>query len=302
MFSKAKIRFLLVGLIALVAALAVPSLALAGGWAVVTLDRMPEGITAGQPVLLGMMVRQHGRSPLQAEEIQIEASHAETGQAVKFSALPDGQPGHYQAELLFPEPGLWKWKVASGLFPIFQPLPALEVAGGAQPGASTRSEPSSGGIRTPGRAAVLLGALALLAFAAGVLLLVRGWTRRFRVLPGVGLLALCGALVFALFSSADAESQQIPATSQGTGKASGQQLFLAKGCVVCHVNDRAIENSQEFSVGAGPDLTKYRSSPQFLRQFLADPGGTKTTTDMPNLELAPAEIDALVSFLIDAEE
>ena len=38
--------------------------ALAGGWAVITLDELPGQVEANQPLEIGFMVRQHGVTPL----------------------------------------------------------------------------------------------------------------------------------------------------------------------------------------------------------------------------------------------
>ena len=42
-------------------ALAIP--ALAGGWAVLTLDSLPREVRAGAGIQLGFVVRQHGKTP-----------------------------------------------------------------------------------------------------------------------------------------------------------------------------------------------------------------------------------------------
>ena len=133
MFAKRFSRIFLAVLTALLATLSVTSLAWAGGWAVITLDRLPENVVAGQPYALGFMVRQHGRTPWQVDQITILASQAESGQSLTFTAKPDEVPGHYQAKLLFPQPGAWEWSIQSGLYPDKQPMPALRVAAAGLP-------------------------------------------------------------------------------------------------------------------------------------------------------------------------
>lgn len=39
----------------------------------------------------------------------------------------------------------------------------------------------------------------------------------------------------------------------------------------------------------------------FLRRWLSDPSAVKPGTDMPTLGLQPAEIDALIAFLLPAK-
>jgi cytochrome c oxidase subunit 2 len=77
----------------------------------------------------------------------------------------------------------------------------------------------------------------------------------------------------------------------------GQKLFLAKGCVVCHVHNRAIAQSERYGVEFGPNLTDFSADPGYLKRFLADPAATKPGVEMPNLGLSQAEIDALVEFI-----
>ena len=46
--------------------LSLPALAwLAGGWAVVTVEQLPDYVEAGKPLTLTFMVRQHGVTPLE---------------------------------------------------------------------------------------------------------------------------------------------------------------------------------------------------------------------------------------------
>jgi mono/diheme cytochrome c family protein len=77
----------------------------------------------------------------------------------------------------------------------------------------------------------------------------------------------------------------------------GRRLFVAKGCVTCHLN-RAVN---ETSVGVGPELTGRRFAPEYLARFLADPATVIPPPPgqfgMPNLRLRPAEIAALTAFL-----
>ncbi len=77
----------------------------------------------------------------------------------------------------------------------------------------------------------------------------------------------------------------------------GRRLFVAKGCVTCHLH-RAVN---ETSIGVGPELTGRRFAPEYLARFLADPAAVVPPPPgqpgMPNLRLKPAEIAALTAFL-----
>lgn len=116
--------------VALLAALA-PT-AMAGGWAVTTLDAVPAGVRAAQSLSIGFTIRQHGVTPVRAEAyggqvaIRIRADMA--GPPVTFPARADGAVGHYLAEVRFPSAGLWTWEVEQGPFAP-QPLGTVTVEG-----------------------------------------------------------------------------------------------------------------------------------------------------------------------------
>jgi len=77
----------------------------------------------------------------------------------------------------------------------------------------------------------------------------------------------------------------------------GRRLFIAKGCVTCHVHG-AVEGYQ--SVSIGPDLTPKRYQTDYLARLLADPSTARTPGQrwtMPNLELKTSEIARLVAFI-----
>lgn len=298
MTSKKLYGLLLVAVLTLVLSLALPTLVQAGGWAVVTLDEMPQNVIAGQPYPLGMMGRQHGITPMTVDKLTIEAHHADTGEKLTFTAKPDQQPGHYQVELLFPISGVWEWSVSTGLMPLNQPFPSIEVADAPATASLSPANGLAGFISGIAFPQFLLGMLAILAFTTGLTLILRSHNMRPRLLYGALMVVVCGGLVFALFSTVQAKDRQgaaIPSVLVDSD--TGQQLFLAKGCVVCHVNDRAIQDSKAYSLDVGPNLTDYHNDPGYLRQWLADPQSIRSTATMPNLGLSAAEIEALVQFI-----
>lgn len=312
MFPKRKIDIFLAVFTAVLISLFLTSLAQAGGWAVITLDRQPENVTAGQPYALGFMVRQHGRTPWQVEQIEVHARQAESSEPLTFIALPAGDPGHYQVELLFPKPGAWEWSIQSGLYPQEQPMPALQVTEAAAPAAAgAKAAPGertalSSSLLPAGIPGSLVGILALLALAGGAVLLARGPAKRLNTIAGAGLLIACGALAFAFFTSLNGSARPAAPANPSAGQsipvsaaaaATGKELFLEKGCVVCHVNTRALQDAEQYSVNFGPNLSAYHNDPEYLRKFLADPGAVKPGTEMPTLGLSTAEITALIDFL-----
>ena len=49
-----------------------------GGWAVITVDDLPQALTVGHPTSIGFMVRQHGHAPLNGLTPTIVASAENT--------------------------------------------------------------------------------------------------------------------------------------------------------------------------------------------------------------------------------
>jgi mono/diheme cytochrome c family protein len=80
--------------------------------------------------------------------------------------------------------------------------------------------------------------------------------------------------------------------------ARGEQLFVAKGCISCHVNK---EVASKNLVDVGPELTGKRFPSDWLKSFLANPEKTSGKApeygSMPNLNLDKEEIDALAAFI-----
>jgi hypothetical protein len=151
----------LVGLLVLVPA------AMAGGWAVVTLDELPLEVRQGQSVLLGFMVRQHGTTATNAVEPYLEARNVETGETIRFAAQQDGPVGHFILEVTFPSAGSWEWSIVPAPFAGTElaPLTVLPaVIQQVEPAPVQTAAPQP----DPGRAIMRWAGLALLLAAAGV--------------------------------------------------------------------------------------------------------------------------------------
>jgi hypothetical protein len=90
-----------------------------------------------------------------------------------------------------------------------------------------------------------------------------------------------------------------PAPARPSPAERGRRLFVAKGCVTCHVHREA--PAGEAYVGpVGPELTDRRYGLEYLARFLADPGAQERASEerrMPNLGLDSAETAALVAFI-----
>jgi cytochrome c553 len=90
-----------------------------GGWAVITVDELPDHLTAGTPTQLSFMVRQHGVEPLTDLKPWIEAKSGGMvgGTSIRADAKPTGKRGQYIATVTVPKSGEWKLTINSGFGP-----------------------------------------------------------------------------------------------------------------------------------------------------------------------------------------
>src|SRR3990170_1074323 len=145
-----------VGLVVLVLGVGTVVPGFAGGWAVVTLDSLPEGVVPGVDFTIGFTVRQHGvtlLSDLNPAPV-VTAKHTESDEVVRSIAAPEGGPGHYAAQLSLPSSGEWYWGILA-FGPEAQSMPPLVVSAAR---ASAASEPAS----MPTALAVMAAGLAVL--------------------------------------------------------------------------------------------------------------------------------------------
>lgn len=265
----------------------------AGGWAVVTLDHLPAQIVANQPVKIGFAVRQHGRTLLSGLHPVIAVSRSDSAQAFTAVATQEGGEGHYAATLTFPESGTWIWTIDA--FGSRQPMPALTVLGSAPVSevAAKSSVPNWGYwvlLVAGGLSAVGIAGLALL------------WLRtRERIALVALVLAGCVATATVIFAQSQMTTNAALASAETTRPVQpdlGRSLFLAKGCIVCHQNDKiSVTDKGFFQVRVGPNLTNLSIDAEFLRRWLKDPSAVKPGTEMPTLGLSDEEINALAAFL-----
>lgn len=261
--------------------------ALAGGWAVITLDELPGEIVAGEPLEIGFTVRQHGVTPLDGLTPIVSARYA--GFTVSEQAEPQGETGHYVAVLNFPQAGDWEWSIQAFGEP--QPMPALSVA--APPVASQPAKQTEVRANLP----LLVGSLGLAGLATGLFVAFRRKARWAIALVLAGLILGAGSIVYAAQqTSAGLEAKGGPAGSPVSQMETGRRLFVAKGCMVCHSHNETNQERRLFT-DIGPDLTNLTASPEYLRVWLKDPKAAKSNAQMPNLGLKETEIEALIAFL-----
>ncbi len=92
--------------------------AAAGGWAVSTLDEVPD-LTPGATVDIGITVRSHGVNPMSMTGPMAQGFGitfvAEDGERSFFPAVPDGPEGHHVARVVVPVAGTYRWEVSGSL-------------------------------------------------------------------------------------------------------------------------------------------------------------------------------------------
>jgi hypothetical protein len=293
MLSKSSISAGLALLLALILTIPVFS----GGWAVITLDELPADVVAGKSLTIGFTVRQHGIRPMDGLDPTVTARLSK-GEEFVVAAEADDRPGHYSASLTFPEAGTWEWSIQA--FTMDQPMPALQVnASAVAPDPLVaESKPASAVVDSLLATRLLLFGVAL----AGLILAFQKHSRLAGALAGVCLVLGIGTFLLGTVSAgAEAQGKESSDLSMGASASQvelGRQLFLAKGCITCHYNNRAVERNDYWTIDIGaPDLSNYSAHPEVLFIRLKDPVAAKSDAKMPDLELKETEIHALIAFI-----
>ncbi len=106
---------LLLALAAVAGALAAAGTAFAGGWATVGLGSLPDGIVAGETWKAQVTVLRHGRTPTDGAKPTVTIRNEQTGRRLTFPARPTWRTGVYEARVVFPEAGSWRFEIDNGL-------------------------------------------------------------------------------------------------------------------------------------------------------------------------------------------
>jgi hypothetical protein len=131
--------------LAVLASLALASVALAGGWAQVTVKEAPIDPPAGGETTINLNVLQHGVTPVSWPTLNVVATDATSGAVVRAEAQAQGPVGSYVATIVFPRAGDWTLTFDSaelemeGSVAMSVAAPAVAAAGlaAAAPAAST---------------------------------------------------------------------------------------------------------------------------------------------------------------------
>ncbi len=110
-----------------------------GGWAIVSVDDMPEHFVVGKPTELSFVVRRHGTHPMidTRPTVTLNSGSSTANAAVRLST----QPGRFVATLVPPRAGDWSVRIQSGFGPAeTSMLPTKAIAAGASAPALTEVE------------------------------------------------------------------------------------------------------------------------------------------------------------------
>jgi cytochrome c2 len=271
----------------LLAFLLVPSNAMAGGWATITVDEIPSDLAAGSPARIGFRVLQHGNKPMAGLKPTITFESVETGEPLVFEAAPEGPVGHYQASVALPHAGEWNWSIQA--FTMDFPMPLLQVSTTGSVQAMAAPPVSSWLIPV----AVLVG----LIFMALLLWRRAGRTSARLAFLVIVVLVAAGGLAIWPAASTPLQTGDAKRAAGEPAVQAGQALFIAKGCTTCHVRSDLAPTYRENSIEIGPNLDQVTRTPEELGRWLADPSAEKPDTLMPDLDLSAGEIATLVSYL-----
>ena len=99
-----------------------------GGWAVTTVQELPDYAVVGKPLTLTFEVRQHGRDLLKGLKPEIEAQSGKT--ELRAMALPGKTTGQFVSTITLPSAGAWTITINSGFMNsgvTLLPIPAIEA-------------------------------------------------------------------------------------------------------------------------------------------------------------------------------
>lgn len=193
-----------------------------GGWAVITLDELPDALRMGAPTEFSFKVRQHGIELMRDLKPSVEARSGSllNPTVIRADAIPGKTKGQYTAALVVPTTGEWKVTIKSGFGPSDLTLLPMQATDGT-------------------------GAIAAIA-----------------------------------------EGER------------GKRLFVAKGCISCHVNDAVDQKGMMQDVG--PNLSGKTYDAAYLAMWLENPKirpRTNPNAEMPDLGLSKKEVASLTAFI-----
>lgn len=100
--------------------------ALAGGWAITSVDSAPQAFVAGETYEIEYSVLQHGQHPVTLPDTSLTFTSS-GGEVLVFPGVVDAKAERHVAQVTLPSSGDWTWTANQGAFGD-QELGALTVA------------------------------------------------------------------------------------------------------------------------------------------------------------------------------
>ena len=107
-----------------------------GGWAVVTVDDLPDYVVAGEPFTLDFSVRQHGMHLTEAPGARVVATNGR--REITVPAAAGQSVGYYSSTITLPDPGDWTLTIRGWQEMTLLPIEAVTPGRPAPPPAEAR--------------------------------------------------------------------------------------------------------------------------------------------------------------------
>jgi hypothetical protein len=96
-----------------------------GGWATISIEKVPDKVVMGQPLDLFFVVKQHGVTPLSGLKPTLEVKGA--GTVTRVDATPGKEKGQYKATVVLAQAGSYFITIHSGFGESRLTLPAISA-------------------------------------------------------------------------------------------------------------------------------------------------------------------------------
>jgi hypothetical protein len=96
-----------------------------GGWATISIEKVPDKVITGQPLDLVFVVKQHGVTPLSGLKPVLEVKGA--GTVARVDATPGKEKGQYKATVVLAQAGSYFITIHSGFGETRLTLPAISA-------------------------------------------------------------------------------------------------------------------------------------------------------------------------------
>jgi hypothetical protein len=120
--------------------------ALAGGWAVTSVEDAPAEFVPGETYQLHYTVLQHGRTPVDVDDTAVILRSRDSAETLIFEGIATKEVGRYEVEVEIPTTGSWEWKITQGPFQA-QELGTLPMQASPTPASTRDTSPAASPLR-----------------------------------------------------------------------------------------------------------------------------------------------------------